>query len=523
MESGSDQEMVFGPFRLDIQGRTLHRHGNIVPLRARSFDILCVLVGAGGDLVSKDALMARVWPGVFVEENTLQVHVSALRKALGEDVDGQRYILTVPGQGYRFIGKRGEQPIAAAVSPGGGPQPALPDRPSIAVMPFQNMSGNLEQDYFTDGVVEDIITALSRIRWLFVIARDSTFRYKGRAVDVKDLGEELGVRYLLQGSVRTAANRVRITGQLVDVRTSSYLWVDRFDRALVDIFDLQDEIAACVVSAIAPKLELAEIDRVKRKPTESLDAYDSCLRGMASFYEERREASNEALRLFYKAIELDANFAFAHAMAARCYLQRQIQSWMVDRQPEAAEAARLAWRAASLGPDDATTLCIAGYVLAHLIRELEAGAGFIGRAVELNANLAPAWYYSAWVNIWLGEPELAIEHAEHAMRLSPVDLRLYVMQDAIASAHISAGRYDVAVAWAEKALRLQSRYQPTLRLLAVSYALSGRIEQARATLARLREVNPQVRIADLPDILPYRRPEDFARYADALRMAGLPE
>ena len=226
---------------------------------------------------------------------------------------------------------------------------SLPDKPSIAVLPFQNMSGDPEQEYFADGMVEDIITALSRIRWLFVIARNSSFTYKGRAVDVKQVGRELGVRYVLEGSVRKAANRVRITGQLIDASTGAHLWADRFDGALEDIFDLQDQVTASVVGAIAPQLEQAEIERAKRKPTESLDAYDYFLRGMASYYRRTREAINEALPLFYKAIELDPDFASAYGMAAWCYAWRKINGWMTDRVQEIAETARLARRAAELG------------------------------------------------------------------------------------------------------------------------------------------------------------------------------
>jgi adenylate cyclase len=244
--------------------------------------------------------------------------------------------------------------VSEPVAPGAlGGTLALPDKPSIAVLPFQNMSSDPEQDYFADGMVEDIITALSRMRWLFVIARNSSFTYKGRAVDVKQVGRELGVRYVLEGSVRKAANRVRITGQLVDAATGAHLWADRFDGALEDIFDLQDQVTASVVTAIAPKLERAEIERAKRKPTESLDAYDYYLRGLESFYIQTRESMTEARRLFQKAIELDAGFASAYAMAAYCFAVRKASGWVTDRALEIAEAARLARRAVELGKDDA--------------------------------------------------------------------------------------------------------------------------------------------------------------------------
>jgi TolB-like protein len=239
-------------------------------------------------------------------------------------------------------------------------QPPVPSKPSIAVLPFQNMSGDQEQEYFADGVVEEIITAMSRMRWLFVIARNSSFTYKGRAVDVKQVGRELGVRYILEGSVRRAANRVRITGQLIDTDTGAHLWADRFEGNLDDIFNLQDQITMSVVGAIAPKLEQAEIERAKRKPTESLDAYDYFLRGMAALHQGTKDANDEALRLFYKAIELDPEFASAHAMAAYCYAWRKSNGWMVDPERETAEAVRLAFRATGLGKDDAVALCWGG-------------------------------------------------------------------------------------------------------------------------------------------------------------------
>ena len=297
---------------------------------------------------------------------------------------------------------------------------SLPDRPSIAVLPFQNMSGDPEQEYFADGVVEDIITALSRIRWLFVIARNSSFTFKGRSVDVKQVGRELGVRYVLEGSVRKAANRVRVTGQLIDVSTGAHLWGDRFDGALEDIFDLQDQVSASVIGAIAPQLEHAEIERAKRKPTDSLDAYDYFLRGMASYYGRTREAINEALPLFYKAIELDTNFASAYGMAAWCYAWRKINGWMTDRTQEIAETARLARRAAELGPDDAVALSRGAQALGYLVGDLDAATTFVDRALALNPNLAGAWYASGWVRVFLGESDVAIKHFAQAMRLSPL-------------------------------------------------------------------------------------------------------
>jgi TolB-like protein len=408
-------------------------------------------------------------------------------------------------------------------SPVEKPALALPEKPSIAVLPFQNMSGDVDQEYFADGIVEEIITALSRFRHLFVIARNSSFIYKGRAVDVKQIGRELGVRYVLEGSVRKAGTRVRIAGQLVDATTGAHLWAERFEGALEYIFDLQDQVTVSVVGAIAPKLEQAEIERSKRKPTDSLDAYDYYLRGIACVHRWSREGSTEALRLFNKAIELDSDFAAAYGMAARCYSQRKVSGWMTDRQNEAAEAERLARQAAELGRDDPIALCAAGMALAYVVGDLDEGAALIDRALSLNPNLAWAWLFSGWVRVWLGQPEVAIEHEAKAMRLSPHDSAFFNMQAATALAHFFAGRYVEALSWVERAIRAQPNHIIALCTAAATSALLGRNGEAKTTLVRLRQLDPALRISNLEEVIPIRQPEHFAIWAEGLRKAGLPE
>jgi TolB-like protein len=408
-------------------------------------------------------------------------------------------------------------------SPVEKPALALPEKPSIAVLPFQNMSGDVDQEYFADGIVEEIITALSRFRHLFVIARNSSFIYKGRAVDVKQIGRELGVRYVLEGSVRKAGTRVRIAGQLVDATTGAHLWAERFEGALEYIFDLQDQVTVSVVGAIAPKLEQAEIERSKRKPTDSLDAYDYYLRGIACVHRWSREGSTEALRLFNKAIELDSDFAAAYGMAARCYSQRKVSGWMTDRQNEAAEAERLARQAAELGRDDPIALCAAGMALAYVVGDLDEGAALIDRALSLNPNLAWAWLFSGWVRVWLGQPEVAIEHEAKAMRLSPHDSAFFNMQAATALAHFFAGRYVEALSWVERAIRAQPNHIIALCTAAATSALLGRNGEAKTALVRLRQLDPALRISNLEEVIPIRQPEHFAIWAEGLRKAGLPE
>ena len=402
---------------------------------------------------------------------------------------------------------------------------ALPDKPSIAVLPFQNMmSGDPEQEYFADGIVEDIITALSHFKSLFVIACNSSFTYKGRAVDVKQVGRELGVRYVLEGSVRKAANRVRITGQLVDTATGAHLWADRFDGGLGDIFDLQDQVTESVVGAIAPAVEKAEIERAKRKPTESLDAYSLYLRGLARFYQLTRQANDEALHLFNRAIELDPDFACAYGRAAHCYGHAKANSYFPITPNEIAETTRLAQRAVELGKDDAIALATGGYALMYVALDLGVGATLIDRALVLNSNLAEAWSNGGWAKNWLGEPELAIERFPRAMRLSPVDPTVGRMRSGTAYAHFLLGRYDEAASWAAMALQDNPELQPALRQAAASNAMAGRLDQAHKAMARLRRLNLTLRVSNLKDVLgPYQHAEDLARYADGLRRAGLPE
>jgi TolB-like protein len=303
------------------------------------------------------------------------------------------------------------------------------------VLPFQNLGGDPEQEYFADGTVEEIITALSRFRQLFVIARNSSFTYKGRVVDVKQIGRELGVRYVLEGSVRKAGDRVRITGQLVDCSTGAHLWADRFDGALEDIFDLQDQVTARVVGALVPKLEEAEIARAKRKPTESLDAYDYYLRGLAGVHRWTKEANEEALRMLYEAIKVDPEFAAAYGMAARCYSQRKTSGWTADRVGERAEAERLARRASVLGRDDPVALWTAGIALGFVVGDIEEGFKVTERALALNPNLGWAWIYSGWLRIFHGEPDIAIERFARAMRLNPQDSLLFQVEAGTAAGH----------------------------------------------------------------------------------------
>jgi adenylate cyclase len=399
---------------------------------------------------------------------------------------------------------------------------ALPDKPSIAVLPFTNMSGDPEQEYFADGVTENIITELSRFRSLFVIARNSSFAYKNKAVDVRTVSRELGVRYVLEGSVRKSGNRVRITGQLIQAHSGAHIWAERYDGDLVDIFELQDEVTSDVVGAIAPRLEQAEIERASRKPTEDLGAYDYYLRGTASFYQWTTEGLKEAQLFFYRAIALDPGFALAYGMAARCYQRRKALNLLEDPTLEVPEAARLARRALQLDSDEARLLSVAGHTLAFVVLDLEIAAVVVARALTLNPNLALAWMVSGWVNVWSGRPDVAIDHFVRAMRLSPRDPQLPLMRFGIASAHYLARRYDAAASWVDKATQERQGY-PSVRVAAASAALAGRPDEAKALMARLLQLDPSRRVSNLQDVLGPYRPEDLEHFKVGLRKAGLPE
>ena len=518
-------QYLFDDYVLDQQRRELTQGGQPVAIGPQVFDLLLQLVSHHDRVLSRDELLAAVWNGKLVSESTITSHINAVRKAIGDSGEQQRLLRTVARKGYRFVGELREVAAPEAAMPAPPPsRPALdlPDKPSITVLPFVNLSGDPEQDYFTDGMVEDIIGALSRIRWLFVIARNSSFTFKGQRVDVQQVSRELGVRYVLEGSVRKAGNRVRITGQLLDASTGTHLWAERFEGLMDDLFELQDRLAASVVGAIAPQLERAEIERAWRKPTASLCAYDYYLRGTAKLHHGSREAVDEALSLFHQALERDPGFASAYGMAAWCHFWRKLNGWMLDRPGEIAEGARLARLAVELGRDDAVALTRGGHALGHLAGDLDGGIALLERARLLNPNLAPAWFLGGILRVLRGETRLAIGDLEQATRLSPLDPEMFRMQVGMALAHFFEGDYAQAVGWAEKALCNMPTLLPALAVAAASQAHTGHMDQARQALARLQAQDPALRVSTLRQWLPIHRPEDLARLAEGLRLAGLP-
>ena len=523
----------FDQFSLDTERRELRCSGELVAIEPQVFDVLQFMIANRDRVVSSDDLICGVWNGRIVSESTVATRVSAVRRALSDSGEQQRLIRTLARKGHRFIGDVEEfhphshvnaKPSSSSEDFGVqmlAQQLSLPDKPSIAVLAFKNLSNDVAQEYFVDGVVEDITTALSQFSQLFVVARSSSFTYKGRNVDVKQIGRELGVRYVLDGSLRKTTGHLRITVQLIDSITAVHLWATHFDGALDQVFDFQDQVASGVVNVIAPKIERAEIQRARRKPTGSLGSYDYYLHGLANSYQDTKEASDQALRFFGKAVELDPDFAAAYGMGALCYVERWWKQWMLDPQKEAAEAARLVNRAAALGRNDAIALSAAGMALGLVVRDLGQAVLLLDRSLLLNPNLAASWVRSAWVRLFLGQFDLAIEHASRAIRLSPLDPLLVGMQTAIAFAHFCAGRHEQAVTWSEKALGEQPAFVPALRVLVASNASLDRMDDAKKGLARLREINAATRVSERE--FPFQEPRYSAKYAEALRKAGFAE
>lgn len=515
----------FGDLVLDADRRELLRGAETVAAGPQVFDLLTYLVQNRERVVSKDDLIDVVWGGRIISESTLTSHINAVRKAIGDSGEEQRLVRTIARKGYRFVGDVQEIVVPAkpdAAMPDTTGSPNL-DRPSVAVLPFLNLSGDPDQDYFVDGVVDDIISALSRMRWLFVIARNSSFTYKGRAVDVTLVGRELGVRYVLEGSVRKVANRVRITGQLVDATSGTSLWAERFESTLEDIFALQDQMATKVVGALVPHLESAEIERARHKPTENLDAYDYYLRGMWKFRQVSRHATDEALPLFYAAIQLGPDFAAAYAMAAWCHSWRKLSRRTANLEQDILEGTRLARRAVELGREDAVALAASGHALAHLDRDIEGGIELLDRALLLDPNLAAGWYLGGFLRIWRGDPDNAIDRITRGMRLSPLGPDMQRMEVGIAMAHLLAGRSEEALSWAEKASLHKSDQALPLTILAAIYARAGHHNEAQRAVHQLREFDPALRLSGLNGWLPFQRPQDLANFTDALREAGLPK
>jgi adenylate cyclase len=511
-----DTVYAFGPFRLDTSAEILFRGADPLPVGRRAVAVLRALLERPGVPVSKDALMQAAWAGLAVEEGNLTVQIAALRRVLGEEPGADRWIETLPRRGYRFVGPVTASNGAVLSTPARTAAPLpLPDKPSIAVLPFQNLSGDPDQEYFADGMVEDMIAALSRIRWLFVIARNSSFTYKGRAVELRQVGHELGVRYLIEGSVRKGGNRVRITAQLIEAESGAHLWADHFDGSLEDVFDLQDQVAISVAGVIEPALRVAEIRRAVDRPGRDPTAYELYLRARRAHYAWEKQDYMEALDRLSAVITQAPAYGPALALSAWYHMALYGSGWSDDPEASRQRAISLARRAAGGASDDADTLGRAAYVLAACGEDIDAATALMDRSLQINPSFADGWRWSGWLRLWAGcSPDIAIDHLERALRLDPLDPRGETSLPK-GIAHFFARRLDQARTMLLLSLQENPGWVPTNRFLAACYAHLGELDEAKMIIERLRALTPVV----LPSADHWRDPEQREFFLSGLRLA----
>jgi TolB-like protein len=510
---------LFEEYAFDTDRRELHRGTDVVSVTPQVFDLLDYLIRNRERVVSKDDLINAIWNGRSVSDAALTTRLNVARSALGDSGDEQRLIKTLPRKGFRFVGCVREAREAAGPNPGDAPASALavPDKPSLAVLPFENMSGDPEQEYFADGMVEEITTALSRFKWLFVIARNSSSTFKGRTVDIKEVGRQLGVRYVLEGSVRKASGKVRITAQLIEAVIGAHIWADRFERDLIDVFALQDEITLAVVSAIQPKIIQTEIALATRRRPENLTAYDFWLRALQQYSSTTREGVAEAIRLARRALELDPGFGRAASLASVFHLSNVLLGYSTDPQFEREEAIRFSRLALSIDDSDPNTLGRASLISAYMVGDSESALEMADRAVALNPNSFDAWNCRGWVYKAAGLPQEAVLSFERGIRMSPIDPLMFA---GMGMALVELRRFDEAIAAGRKAQRYNPSHPLAYLCLPSAFAHLGREAEAREAAARLLEVNPAFTISAW---IARGGQSNTQLMTEGLRKAGLPE
>ncbi len=511
---------TFGRFRLDANAEMLFHGAEPTVLGQRAVALLRVLLERPGEPVSKDALIAAAWPGRAIEDSNLTVQIAALRRVFEEGAGGASWIETLPRRGYRYVGPVVATDNSPAAATSWTSPLALLNKSSVAVLPFSNLSGDPQQEYFSDGMVEDIIAGLSRIKWLFVVARNSSFTYKGKAVDVKRVGRELGVRYLLQGSLRKDGSRVRISAQMIEAETGGHVWAERYDRPLDDIFALQDEITLSVVGAIEPSLRRAEVERVIRMRPESLDAYDLVLQAQPDVYGVMPERVTKALPLLERALALDPIYALAHAFAAMCHHCLFLRAGLHEE--NRAASIRHAQAAIVHGQDDALALTFAGFSIGMDGHDRAAAFAAFEAALAVSPSSALTYILGSVILAFAGEAERAIEWGERGMRLSPFDPWAFSAYHALTLAHFHRGRYEAAVDAAHKAVQSNPAFSFSYMLLAAPLAKLGRLEDAKAAAARVLELQPAFRYSRQFSGVDCA-PALAVSLSEALRAIGLPE
>lgn len=511
----------FERFSLDSDRRELRRDDAPISAEPKVLDLLLYLVDNRDRVVSRDDLISSVWDGRIVSESALATCINAARAALADSGDEQRLIKTLPRKGLRFVGTVREESVqqpASAIFPNHAVL-ALPDRPSIAVVPFQNMSSDPEQEYFADGMVDDIIAGLARIKWLFVISRNSSFVYKGRQMDVRQVGRELGVRYVLEGSVRKAGQRVRIAPQLSDTESGELIWVERYDRQLDDIFALQDEISARVIGAIEPNLRSAELNRVRRKRPGNLDAYDLVLRAQPFAHTHLAEDATIAIPLLTKALSFEPDYAAAHAPLALCYHSRFSRAGL--REEDRGAAIHHAHSAIATGADDAAALGIAGFVIALDAHDRATALRAFDQALALSNSNFFALCSSALALSWMGATDVAVDRANRALRLSPFDPLNYLSYNALAISYLHLRQFSQAFEAAARSVQLNPRFSVSHAFLAAALSRLGRDAEAQNEARQLLAIDPDFsvkRFSVTVDI----EPSVFAPIAEAWLQAGVP-
>lgn len=515
----SDRTLTFGRYRLEPRGGLMSGDRN-VRLTPKALALLSFIANRPGEVITKEELFGAVWPEVTVGDAALVTCIQELRRALGDDARRPRYIETLHRRGYRFIGKMAAAQRPAAID-SEAPALPLPDRPSIAVLPFDNMSDGPDEEHFADGMFEDLITGLSRIRWLFVIARNSTFVYKGRSVDVKQVSRELGVRYVLEGSVRRAGKQLRISAQLIDATTGGHHWAERYDRELGDIFAVQDEITRSVVAAIEPRLLAAEGARALSRSSDNLGAWELVARAQTHVWRLTRSDNAAATGALKRAAEAYPDYAPARSLLGFCLVFAAHNGW-IDRDQGLLAGRQHALRAVALDDCDSWGQIALGYS-AMMERLTEESIAAFRRAVNLNPSSAAAHGYLSHGLAFAGQDREAIEHAEDAIRLSPLDPEMAMFLGSIAVAHYVAGRYAEAVRYSSELLRLRPGFQGAQRMRCASLAQTGRVGEAREFLATVRREQPQLSIDWIRASVPYQTPQLMEKFLEGMRKAGLNE
>jgi TolB-like protein len=516
---------AFEDYVLDARRRELRRSGTVVSVEPGVFDLLQFLVCNRDRVVTKDELLATIWRGRTVSESTISSRMNAARCAIGDSGEQQRLIRTFSRKGFRFvcaIRELNDPPGGDGESLGSANEKAFgsPHKPSIAVLAFTNMSGDPDQEYFSDGITEDIITELSRLRWFLVIARNSTFVYKGRAVDVSEIGRDLGARYILEGSVRKEGHRVRITSQLLDVGTRSHIWAERYDRELTDLFIVQQEIATCVTGAVEPKLLAAEGIRAQARAVESLNAWDLVAQALWHFWKLTGAECENAVALLRRAVERHPNYAPGHSMLAFALIYSAYVGWTpAGRDSEL--IVQLARRAVELDEDDPRAHLVLGHI-AVLNRATEDALRHIRAALALNPNSATAYRVLAWALIMAGRADEGLRYCEQAIRIDPHVVTTGLLSVVMAGAHYQAGRYAEAVRYAKEAVERRPESSVGYRILCASLAEAGEVEEARSVMGKLQQLHPDISVSWIEQWVPYTV-KPMQHFLNGLRTAGLPE